>query len=510
MADQLKSAFTRHAGAAPGARTLHEWLKSQVADGSLAVGARLPSTRALALDLGVSRTTVTAAYEQLAAEGYLETAPGSRARVAGGAAQRSRARSMPAAAQQHGRPRLSSYGQRVDALASALPPAAGDGGPAPIDFLYGALAFDDFPTLAWRRAYNRAIVQRQSSLSYDAPEGEPALRMALQGYLRRARGLVCSADQIVVVQGSQQAIDLCARVLVDPGETVLMEEPCYLMARRVFEAQGACLQEMAVDEQGLDTSALAGRQARLAYVTPSHQFPLGGVLPIGRRQQLLAWARATGAWILEDDYDGEFRYGLRPIDALQSIDEVGCVIHVGTFSKALSPQMRMGYLVLPPSLVPVFREARRLADRHAPRLDQLVLAALIEDGSYERHVRAARRRNEGRRAALLQALERHLPGAVQVEGSASGLHVVAWVPAVHQRDEIALVRLARERGVGVRPISPLYAAGDAHRRQSCAGLVLGYASLQPEAIEQGVRRLAGVVRDGQKKGGAFEAPPCRR
>lgn len=494
MADQLKSVAIRHAGAASSARSLHEWLKSQVADGSLAVGARLPSTRALALDLGVSRATVTAAYGQLAAEGYLETAPGRRARVAAGAAQRSRARSMPAAAQR-GRPRLSSYGQRVDALASALPPAAGDGGPAPIDFLYGALAFDDFPTLAWRRAYNRAIVQRQSSLSYDAPEGEPALRTALQGYLRRARGLVCSPDQIVVVQGSQQAIDLCARVLVDPGETVLMEEPCYLMARRVFEAQGARLQEMAVDEQGLDTSALAGREARLAYVTPSHQFPLGGVLPIGRRLQLLAWARATGAWILEDDYDGEFRYGLRPIDALQSIDEVGCVIHVGTFSKALSPQMRMGYLVLPPSLVPVFREARRLADRHAPRLDQLVLAALIEDGSYERHVRAARRRNEGRRAALLQALERHLPGAVEVEGSASGLHVVAWVLAVHQRDEIALVRLARECGAGIRPISPLYAAGDVHRRQSCAGLVLGYASLEAEAIEQGVRRLAGVVRD---------------
>ena len=505
----MKSHFAADTGAAPGARRIHEWLKSQMADGSLAVGARLPSTRALALDLGVSRTTITAAYEQLAAEGYLETAQGARARVAAGAEQRSRAPRIAAAAQDC-RSRLSSYGRRVDALAQAQPARAGDEGPAVIDFLYGALAFDDFPTLAWRRAYNRAIVQRQSSLSYDAPEGEPALRMALQGYLRRARGLVCSADQIVVVQGSQQAIDLCARVLVDPGETVLMEEPCYLMARRVFETQGACLQEMAVDEQGLDTSALAGRQARLAYVTPSHQFPLGGVLPIGRRQQLLAWARATGAWILEDDYDGEFRYGLRPIDALQSIDEVGCVIHVGTFSKALSPQMRMGYLVLPPSLVPVFREARRLADRHAPRLDQLVLAALIEDGSYERHVRAVRRRNEGRRAALLQALERHLPGAVQVEGSASGLHVVAWVPAVHQRDEIALVRLARERGVGVRPISPLYAAGDAHRRQSCAGLVLGYASLQPQAIEQGVRRLAGVVRDGQKKCGAFEAPPCRR
>ncbi|CAB5705174.1 HTH-type transcriptional regulatory protein gabR [Delftia tsuruhatensis] len=482
-------------------RAVHELLKSQMAGGSLAVGARLPSTRALALDLGVSRSTVTAAYEQLAAEGYLETAPGSRARVAAGAVLRGmgqgHGRGDIPEARQDCRPRLSGYGRRVDSLAaSQTPPDAGS--PAPvIDFLYGALAFDDFPSLAWRRAYNRAIVQRQSSLSYDAPEGELALRQALQGYLRRARGLDCSAGQIMVVQGSQQAIDLCARVLVDPGETVLVEEPCYLMARRVFEAQGACVQEMPVDEQGVVTAGLAGRRGKLAYVTPSHQFPLGGVLPIGRRRELLSWARASGAWILEDDYDGEFRYGLRPIDALQSIDETGCVIHVGTFSKALSPQMRMGYLVLPPALVPVFREARRLADRHAPRLDQRVLAALIEGGSYERHVRAGRRRNEARRVALLRALERHLPAQVEVEGSASGLHVVAWILPVARGEEDALVRRARECGIGVRPISPLYAAGDVHRRHCCAGLVLGYASLEPDAIEQGVLRLAGVVRQWQ-------------
>lgn len=475
-------------------RTLYESLRSQIVQGERAAGTQLPSTRVLAEELGVSRTTITAVYEQLAAEGYVETSAGTKARVASGVAARAEHGNGTAreAASRTQAASLSRFGSRVVGFTSSS--ARLDQTKRSIDFLYGAVAFDDFPTLAWRRAYNRVIVQRQPRLYYEEPEGELALREALQGYLLRARGMRCRAEQILIVHGSQQALDLCARVLLDTGDDMVIEEPCYLMARRLFEAMGARLHACPVDEQGLNTTALADLQGKLVYVTPSHQFPLGGVMPIGRRRELLDWASRVGAWVIEDDYDGEFRYGLRPVDALQSVDGTGRVIYVGTFSKTLSPQMRLGYMVLPPALVHVFREAKRLMDRHAPSVEQRVLAALIEDGSYERHVRRCRRENEQRREALLKALQRHVGDGVDVEGSASGLHVVAWFTRVARKNENALVEQAKARGVGVRPISPLYAQTAHPGRRPCAGLILGYASLDTASIETGVRQLAQAVQ----------------
>ena len=373
---------------------------------------------------------------------------------------------------------------------SALPAAE----PARIDFLYGAVAARDFPALVWRRAYLAALLNPQQRLYYAAPEGDASLRRALQGYLGRARGLHCSAEQIVVVHGSQQAIDLCARLLLDAGDAFVFEDPGYLMARRCFEATSATLLPVPVDSHGLDTAHLPqDERARLAYVTPSHQFPLGGTLPIARRQELLRWARQHRAWVIEDDYDGEFRYGQRPIDALQSIDAEGRVIYVGTFSKALSPQLRLGYVVLPHALVPAFRQAKRLTDRHAPVLEQRALAALIDSGAYERHVRRIRRENERRRAALLEAVARHLPQSTRVEGAAAGLHVVLWLPFLRTRDEAALVDAARRHGVGVHPVSGLYALPQAGRRLRPAGLIIGYASLTVDQIRQGLRALAHAI-----------------
>jgi GntR family transcriptional regulator/MocR family aminotransferase len=370
---------------------------------------------------------------------------------------------------------------------SALP--AGE--PCRIDFLYGAVASRDFPTLPWRRAYQAALLQHQQRLYYAPPEGDALLRRALQGYLARARGLSCDAEQIVIVHGSQQAIDLCARILLDPGDAFAFEDPGYLMARRCFEATGAKLLAVPVDDQGLDTAQLPDDdRVRLAYTTPSHQFPLGAMLPIARRQELLQWAGRRRAWIIEDDYDGEFRYGQRPIDALQAIDREGRVIYVGTFSKALSPQLRLGYLVLPPELQRVFRQAKRLTDRHAPVLEQRALASLIDSGGYERHVRRVRRENERRRAALLDAIAHHLPPDARVAGTSAGLHVVLWLPSVPQQDEPALVAAARERGVGVHPVSPLFAGPPSRARPRQAGLILGYASLTIQQIQKGVRTLA--------------------
>lgn len=487
---QLKRLRNDQRGASGAGRTVYDLLRAQIADGTLSAGARAPSTRGLAAELGVSRTTVTAAYEQLAAEGYLVTSTGRAARVAkpltapvpsGLSAIR---RTKPA-------PNLSQFGRRLQEIGMpALPHAE----PARFDFLYGAVAYRDFPTLAWRRAYQAELLQLQQRLYYVPPEGDASLRSALQGYLRRARGLVCHAEQILVVHGSQQAIDLCARLLLDAADAFVFEDPGYLMARRCFEATGARCLPVPVDSHGLDTSSLPRNQnARLVYVTPSHQFPLGGVLPITRRQELLEWARRQNAWIVEDDYDGEFRYGQRPIDALQSIDGDGRVIYVGTFSKALSPQLRLGYLVLPPELVPVFRHAKRLTDRHAPVLEQRVLASLIASGTYERHVRRMRRENERRRAALLDAVARHLPKNALVGGSAAGLHVVLWLPSLSPEDELDLVAAARQVGVGIYPVSTLFAGPELAAQARPAGFILGYASLTVEQIQQGIQTLGGLL-----------------
>ncbi len=489
---QFPTNSDRRSGANGSGRRIYNLLRTQIVDGSLTPGSKVPSTRALAAELAVSRTTVTYAYEQLMAEGYLETSPGRVARVASGPSLFLFTPTATSGDVTLASPFLSEFGDRVvEAELPAFPSAE----PPHFNFLYGSVSSRDFPIVAWRRAYLAELLRMQKNLYYVPPEGDPKLRHELQGYLRRARGLACDADQIVIVNGSQQAIDLCARLLLNAGDAFVFEDPGYLMARRCFEATGAHLIATPVDAHGLDTSRLPedGR-ARLAYVTPSHQFPLGGVLPIGRRQELLRWAQRHDAWVIEDDYDGEFRYGQRPIDALQSIDMDGRVIYVGTFSKALSPQIRLGYLVLPRRIVHAFRQAKRLTDRHAPLLEQRTLASMIESGTYERHVRRVRREYERRRAVLLEAVAGFLPSGAQVSGTSAGLHVALWLPQFQPQDEMALVAAARGKGVGVYPVTPLFANPEGHPYPRPAGLLLGYASLLPEQIRQGIRALAQVIR----------------
>lgn len=468
-------------------RRIYTGLRAQIEQGTLAAGAKLVSTRALAAELGVSRTTVTAAYEQLAAEGFVITTKGKAATVASVTGTPSgSAREQPALP-----PVLSRYGERV----AVMTPYSMATPRARIDFRYGSVATRDFPALGWQRAYRSELVKRQPSLAYGQPEGEARLRTALQGYLRRARGLTCEADQILVVHGSQQGLDLCARLLLNPEDAFVCEDPGYRMARYSFEATGATALPIVVDGAGLDTGALPENdRVRLAYVTPSHQFPMGAVMPVARRLELLEWASRHRAWIIEDDYGGEFRYGQRPIDALQSMDTQARVIYVGTFSKALSPQLRLGYLVLPRELVHVFREAKRLTDRHSPRWEQNVLAALIEGGTYERHVRRLRRSNEQRRKALLEAFEQHLAEYGQLVGMAAGLHGVLLLPALHARDEARLQAMSLERGVGVYPLSPLFADAPSPALDRPAGLILGYAGLTVQEIHEGIGILAEVIR----------------
>ncbi len=473
-------------------RALYEEIKARILDGTYATGALLPSTRSCAAERGLSRTTVSAVYEQLTAEGFLDTRAGARSRVALGAVATSgRTGTRPPGETRQAR--LSAMGKRVTRL--DLPPVERPPSEM-VDFAYGPLAGRDFPTLRWLRAVREVERQRPTRLAYDDPCGDLSLRRALQSYLARARGLSCDIEQLVIVNGSQQALDLCARLLLDPGDSVVVENPGYRMAHHVFEAVGARLRGIGVDHQGMRTEELnRAATARLAYVTPTHQFPLGSFLTIGRRHALLSWAASTGAWILEDDYDGEYRYAVRPEATLQSLDERGTVIYIGTFSKTLSPQLRLGYLVLPHQLVKTFTTAKRLTDRHVASSPQRILATLLEDGSYDRHVRRVRRLQQTRRSAMLAALNRDLPGQIEVHGAASGLHMVAWVTALGREREADLVAAARREQVLVYPIGPLYLPEDrAEGSLRPAGLVMGYALLEPDQIDRGVRQLAAAMR----------------
>jgi GntR family transcriptional regulator/MocR family aminotransferase len=462
-------------------RRICKAIKAQIGAGRFGLGARLPSTRSLAAEWGVSRTTVTAAYEQLIAEGYLETRRGARARVAQSLVRDISTKQRPAPERiAH---RLSRYGQRLDAF--SLPPTPS--GSVNVDFRYGDMSAADFPTLVWKKAVSAALLRRPKRLRYGDPNGSPELRAALQGYLWRARGLRCDAEQIVVVNGSQQGLDLCARLLLDPGDRVFIENPSYNLAQQTFIAAGAELIPLDVDREGMRTDGL--RDARLAYVTPSHQFPLGSVLSAGRRQDLLAWAQRSGAYVIEDDYDSEYRFDIGPIPALQTLDRAERVIYLGTVSKTLSPTLRLGYLVVPAALRFAFGKAKRLADRHTPGLEQEALADLLASGAYERHVRRARRRNGSRRAALLSALSDILGDQVTVVGADAGLHVLVWLNQVPRAQEDELIARARAAGLGLHAISPLYAHPVSDGRPDLAGLVMGYASLSEQDIEQGVRGL---------------------
>ncbi|MCX7354273.1 MAG: PLP-dependent aminotransferase family protein, partial [Alphaproteobacteria bacterium] len=339
------------------------------------------------------------------------------------------------------------------------------------------------------------------------PAGSPELRSALQAYLWRARGLRCSADQIVVVNGSQQGLDLCARLLLDPGERVILENPCYALARQAFLAAGAEPIPRTVDAQGMRTDGLPA--ARLAFVTPSHQFPLGSVMSVSRRRELLAWARRNRAYIVEDDYDGEYRFDIRPIPPMQTLDDAERVIYLGTVSKTLSPTLRLGYLVVPEALRAAFGNAKRLMDRHTSTLEQDALASLITDGVYERHVRRIRRKNGARRTALLDALSKTLGDSVTIAGADAGLHAVIWLNHIPRKREGELLARANAAGIGIYPISPLYDArfGQPDR----VGLIMGYAALDERSIAHGVRTMAGIIGEletrGTRKRGRFSPSP---
>jgi GntR family transcriptional regulator / MocR family aminotransferase len=311
------------------------------------------------------------------------------------------------------------------------------------------------------------------------------LREAMAIHVRRSRAVICDPSQVIIVNGSQQALDLIARVLIEPGAPVAIEDPQYQGTREIFRVAGARLQPVAVDRDGLNPAKLP-KTARIAFVTPSHQFPTGAILPLARRLALLDWARRKDAVVVEDDYDGEFRYEGQPLESLQGLDTEGRVIYLGTFSRTIFSALRIGYLIAPKSLVPAFTSAKWLCDRHTATLEQETLAEFIATGMYERHLRRIRRRNTAHREALLDAIRKYLGDRVEITGDGAGTHVVLW--PTQRIVENTVIENAASRGVGVYGISRYY-LGRASRR----GLMLGYSRMNEEKIREGIRRLSEVL-----------------
>jgi GntR family transcriptional regulator/MocR family aminotransferase len=464
-------------------RRVYHALKSMIRDGRLSPSARLPSSRELAADLRVSRNTVVLAYEQLLAEGYVV----SRDRATASVANTLPTRAKPASARPKLEPSapISPYARRLVSLLGT-PPTRATG--LRYDFRYGEPSVDEFPREIWRRLLAaRARRTAREALGYADPAGYAPLRAALAEYLKRARGVVCEPNQIVITNGAQQGFDLTARVLLDPGDVVAVEEPHYPGITIPFEAAGAHLAYTPVDAGGLQTHRLPPR-ARLAYVTPCHQFPTGVIMPLERRLALLAWAARADSWVIEDDYVSEFRYEGHPLEALQSLDRDGRVIYVGTFSKTLFPALRLGYLVLPRSLVPSFVAAKWAADRFSATLAQEALTDLITSGQFERYLRRAGKRNAARRRTLIGALRQHFGDRVEIAGENTGVHLVVWLRDVRPRDLADVITRARDAGVGLYSVAPFHTKPPAR-----AGLLFGYASLSEADIRAAIRRVADII-----------------
>lgn len=456
---------------------VYQQLRQAILDGRLRPGDSLPPTRELAARLAVSRNTVSNAYQRLITEGFLVGRVGSGTFVS----QESAPTRQPRRA-----PQVSAIEPRAAWRTLALEPRR-----APVDAAYDfAIGVPDarlFPWDIWRRLSARHLRRSRSrSAAYSEPEGHPGLREAIARHVGVSRSVHASADDVLVTSGAQQALDLIGRLLIEPGTWVAVEEPGYPPARRLFRSLGARIAPVPVDAEGLDVEALPSR-ARLVYVTPSHQFPLGMPMSLARRIALLAWAERRGAAVVEDDYDSEFRFDGRPLDPLQSLDRTGRVIYVGSFSKVLLPSLRLGFLVAPASLMNGLRAARSLTDLHGPVESQAALAQFIDEGLLARHIRRLVRIYQQRRDRLIEAVHRHGAGELAPLPSSAGLHLSAFFRD-RGRDTDDLAQRALAMRVAVQPLSAYYQSSDR------AGLALGYGAIPASKIEEGVRRLATCMR----------------
>lgn len=470
---------------------VYDWLRAAIVEGRIRPGQRLPSTRSMAAELQVSRISVFNAYGQLQSEGYLETFVGSGTCVA---------RSIPEHAfgpsiLRRGRPQAlngDSRPRKVSARACALPRLASEPwlhslGP----FRVSLPALDHFPVNIWSKLVARhSRKQSLAIMAYGDGLGYLPFRKAIAEYLGIFRGVRCNASQVLVTSGSQQALQISAKGLLDPGDQLLIEEPGYPGARLAFASTGVQVTPIAVDGDGMITSRISGRyrSARAAYVTPSHQYPLGMTMSAARRMSLLKWAMDSGSWIIEDDYDSEYRFGSHPIASLQGLDTHSRVIYIGTFSKVLFPALRLGYMVVPKDLLPVFAAVRGALDIFSSTLYQAVLTDFIQEGHFARHIRRMRILYMERRKTLVNAIRGHIGGIVEGIGDDAGMHLVVLLPP--GTNDMAVSKKAAQSGISAMPLSACYM-----KQPSRSGLILGYAGVSPRQIHDGTCKLAAIVKE---------------
>lgn len=457
---------------------IYEEFRNRVIRRELQSGQLVPSTRELARDLKISRLPVLEAYAQLLAEGYFETRVGSGTFIA------SSLQVVSTPAHSAGQAR-SPVARPISKRAAALPkyerPAWAESlGP----FQVGQPELHDFPMDIWSRLVGRyARSMRVKGLQYGDPFGIPELRRAIATYLQASRAVRCTPEQIIIVSGSQQALDLSARVLLDPDVPAWVEDPGYWLVRHVVTAAGCRMVPVPVDSDGLNVHAgmKLCRNARVAFVSPSHQYPLGVTMAAARRLDLLAWAETANAWIIEDDYDSEYRYDSTPIASLQGLDSNHRVVYIGNFSKVMFPSMRLGYVVVPPDLVERFAAVRQTMDICPPHTNQAVMTEFIREGHFSRHLRRMRPVYEERRRVLVEALQRELGGRCHIVGDAAGMHLTIYVDGC---DDSGIALRAAERSLWLSPLSASYAGG-----ASRAGFVLGFGNTRVGQIPAAVTQL---------------------
>jgi GntR family transcriptional regulator/MocR family aminotransferase len=472
-------------------RQLYSALRERILRRTLAPGMRLPATRALAHELGVARTTVVNAYEQLFAEGYLNGKIGAGTYVSTALSDEAHdltTRPAPFHKTKTSAPKLSKIGEQLTKTAYTAPLQK------PRAFIVGMPDLDHFPREDWARISARRLRQMPSQLfGFTDSNGYLPLREAIAARLRETRAMLCDAQQIIIVVGVQQAIQLATRVLLDVGDDVWIEDPSYIAARATFTQAGAKLTPVPVDDEGINVAHGVARRphARMAYVTPSHQYPLGVTMSLARRLALLDWAARERAWIIEDDYDNEFRYSGRPLAALRSLDAHDRVIYVGTFSKTLSPLLRIGFMVAPSALTDVLSRARAQMDRQSSILEQIVLADFMEGGFYARHVRRMRELYAERQHALLSAARQHLYDLVELNPCNTGLQLIAHLRQ-RKSDALLAARLARA-DISAVPLSSHYS----NTHQARNGLLMGYAAVDAHAIARGVGAMARQMTDSK-------------
>jgi len=464
---------------------IYDAYRSAIVDRSLRAGQRVPSTRILASELGISRIPTLNAYAQLLAEGYFESRVGSGTVVS---------RSLPdqvtsSQPRSKGLPRVHPGPRPLSNRPSILPSLQNSswrrGWGA---FGVSQVAFDQFPFQVWNSLVARHCrITSPNSLDYGDPMGSRDLRVAVATYLRTARGVRCEEQQIMIVSGSQQALDISARALLDPGNRVWMEEPGYRIARGVFAFRGCHMVPVPVDYDGMNVAAgiKRCRTARAALVTPSHQYPLGVTMSASRRLQLLDWAESSGSWVIEDDYDSEYRYESLPIASLQGLDCNSRVIYIGTFSKILFPSLRLGYLVIPLDLIERFLAVRVAMDIGPPRFYQAVLADFISEGHFPRHIRRMRLLYGERRNALTESLRKELGFGVDIVGGQAGMHLSVTLKGIC---DVEIANRAARKNLWLVPLSSSY-LGEPSRQ----GFILGFGSTKVEEIPNAVRKFRAVL-----------------